>query len=96
MAKTSPIETHKRDDLILIRERLLNTIKGEYRCDTCKGTIKFKNPVSKDITDASKLLARMHKALSPEKITEKTPQEKKKAIELSPSEKAEVDDLLKG
>ena len=83
MAKTSPIETHKRDDLILVRGKLLEIIESE----------KSK---AKDITDASKLLARMHKALSPEKIQEKTPQEKKKAIELSPSEKAEVDDLLKG
>ena len=80
MAKTSPIETHKRDDLILVRGKLLEIIEGE----------KSK---AKDITDASKLLARMHKALSPEKITEKTHQEKK-APELSPSEKAEVAAIL--
>ena len=81
MAKTSPIETHKRDDLILVREKLLEIIESE----------KSK---AKDITDASKLLARMHKALSPEKVTEKTPQEKKKAIELSPSELADANELL--
>ena len=79
--KTSPIETHKKDDLILLREKLLEIIEGE----------KSK---AKDIVDASKLLARMHKALSPEKITEKTPQEKKKAIELSPAEKARVEEIL--
>ena len=82
MAKISPIETHKRDDLILVRGKLLEIIEGE----------KSK---AKDITDASKLLARMHKALSPEKVTEKTPQEKKKDIELSTSEKAEMDLILK-
>ena len=79
--KISPIEEHKQADLILVREKLLGIIEGE-------------ESKAKDITDASKLLARMHKALSPEKIQERTPQEKK-APELSPSEKAEVDDLLK-
>jgi hypothetical protein len=79
--KISPIEEHKQADLILVREKLLGIIEGEdYK--------------AKDITDASKLLARMHKALSPEKIQEKTTQEKK-APELSPTEKTEVDDLLK-
>lgn len=81
MAKTSPIEAHKRDDLILVRGKLLEIIESE----------KSK---AKDITDASKLLARMHKALSPEKVTEKTPQEKKKAIELSPSELADANELI--
>lgn len=80
--KISPIEEHKQADLILVREKLLGIIEG-------------KDSKAKDITDASKLLARMHKALSPEKIQERTPQEKKKAIELSPTEKAEVDNLLK-
>ena len=80
MAKTSPIEEYKQDDLILIRKKLLETIDGE------KST-------AKDVTDASKLLARMHKALSPEKVTERTPQEKK-APELSPSEKADVELIL--
>jgi len=79
--KTSPIETYKKDDLILIREKLLETIRNT------KST-------AKDITDASKLLARMHKALQVEKIQERTPQEKKKAKELSPSEKAEMDSIL--
>ena len=79
--KTSPIETHKKDDLILLREKLLEIIEGE----------KSK---AKDIVNASKLLARMHKALSPEKITEKTPQENKKAIELSTSELADANELL--
>ena len=79
--KISPIEEHKQADLILVREKLLEIIESE----------KSK---AKDITDASKLLARMHKALSPEKITEKTPQEKKKAVELSPSELADANELL--
>ena len=79
--KISPIEEHKQADLILVRNKLLGIIEGE-------------DSKAKDITDASKLLARMHKALSPEKITERTPQEKK-APELSPAEKAKVDDLLK-
>ena len=79
--KISPIEEHKRDDLILVREKLLEIIES-------------KESKAKDITDASKLLARMHKALSPEKITEKTPQEKKKAIQLSPSELAGANELL--
>jgi len=79
--KISPIEEHKRDDLILVRKKLLEIIES-------------KESKAKDITDASKLLARMHKALSPEKITEKTPQEKKKAIQLSPSELADANELL--
>jgi len=79
--KISPIEEHKQADLILLRNKLLEIIESE----------KSK---AKDITDASKLLARMHKALSPEKIQEKTPQEKKKAITLSPSELADANELL--
>ena len=79
--KISPIEEHKQADLILVREKLLEIIEHD----------KSK---AKDITDASKLLARMHKALSPEKIQEKTPQEKKKAIQLSPSELADANELL--
>ncbi len=79
--KISPIETHKQADLILVREKLL-------------GIIEHEKSKAKDITDASKLLARMHKALSPEKIQEKTPQEKKKAIQLSPSELADANELL--
>lgn len=78
--KTSPIEEHKQDDLILVRKKLLSIIEGE-------------DSKAKDITDASKLLARMHKALSPEKITERTPQEKK-APELSPTELADANELL--
>ncbi len=78
--KTSPIEEHKQADLILVRNKLLEIIEG-------------KDSKAKDITDASKLLARMHKALSPEKIQERTHQEKK-APELSPSEKAEVETIL--
>ncbi len=79
--KISPIEEHKRDDLILVRNKLLEIIEG-------------KESKAKDITDASKLLARMHKALSPEKIQERTPQEKKKAEELTPAEKARVYSIL--
>lgn len=80
--KISPIEEHKQDDLIKVRDKLIEIIDGE------KST-------AKDIVDASKLLARMHKALAPDKVTERTPQEKKKKEELSSTEKAEVDDLLK-
>ena len=79
--KISPIEEHKQADLTLMRTKLLEIIEGT-------------DSKAKDIVDASKLLARMHKALSPEKITERTPQEKK-APELSPTEKTEVDNLLK-
>ena len=79
--KISPIEEHKQADLILVREKLLGIIESE-------------DSKAKDITDASKLLARMHKALSPEKITERTPQEKKKTEELTPVEKARVDSIL--
>ncbi len=92
--KISPIEEHRQADLILIRKKLLSIIENKYKCDVCKVALKEKNPTAKDITDASKLLARMHKALSPEKVTEKTPQEKKKAIELSPSELADANELL--
>jgi len=79
--KLVPIDHHKEKDLRLIRKKLLETIKST------KAT-------AKDITDASKLLARMHKALAPEKVITKPPQELKKEKELSPSEKAEMDSIL--
>ena len=51
----------------------------------------------KEIVDASKTLARMMGALAPEKIGDTTKQAPtKKEQELTPSEKAEVDELLKG
>lgn len=93
--KLVPIDHHKEKDLRLIREKLLNTIKSEYKCETCKGTFKFKNPAAKDITDASKLLARMHKALAPDKTIEKiSPEEKKKEQELTDTDKKVIKEAL--
>jgi hypothetical protein len=80
--KISPIEEHKQADLILVREKLLGIIEG-------------KDSKAKDITDASKLLARMHKALQPERVGQKPQSEPKgKQKELSKLEMEEVEKIL--
>ena len=56
--KLVPIDHHKEKDLRLIREEMLKTIKSD-------------TATAKDKTDASKLLARMHKALQPDKTVER-------------------------
>jgi hypothetical protein len=77
-----PIENHKDKDLRLIRKKLLETIESN------KAT-------AKDITDASKLLARMHKALAPEKVVDKTLLNEQKAQqELSDVDKAVIKEAL--
>lgn len=81
--KLAPIETHKEKDLRLIRDRLLKIIKDE-------------NSKAKDITDASKLLARVHKALLPEKIEKISPEEKKSQQELTEAEKETIRNALAG
>lgn len=73
--KLVPIEKHKENDLRLIRKKLLETIKSN-------------EATAKDITDASKLLARMHKALAPEKVTAKVSAKEEQAQqELTEKEK---------
>lgn len=57
--KLKPIGDHREKDLRLVREKLL-------------GIIKDIDSKAKDVTDASKLLARMHKALRPDKTIERT------------------------
>ena len=80
--KLVPIDHHKEKDLRLIREEMLKTIKSE-------------TATAKDKTDASKLLARMHKALQPDKIIDKTSLEEKKAQqELTDAEKKVVDNIF--
>lgn len=76
-----PIEHHKEKDLRLIRDKLLKIIKDD-------------DSKAKDITDASKLLARVHKALLPEKIEKVSPEEKRGEKELSVEEKARVETIL--
>ena len=56
--KPSPIEEHKTADLILGRDKLLTIIKGDATNAT----------MVKNIIEAVKLLARMHKALQVDKI----------------------------
>jgi len=80
--KLVPIGNHKEKDLRLVRIKLLEIIE---------------NPISKakDITDASKLLARMHKALQPDKTIEKvSPEEKKKEQELTDTDKDVIKEAL--
>jgi len=80
--KLAPISSHKEKDLRLIRKKLLETIEAN-------------DATAKDITDASKLLARMHKALAPEKITQKVSDEEKKAQqELTEKDKEVIDKAL--
>ena len=82
--KLVPIENYKEKDLRLIREKLLNIIKND-------------ESKAKDVTDASKLLARVHKALLPEKIIDKVLLEESKAQqELSEEDKKVLKDALAG
>lgn len=93
--KLVPIGNHKEKDLRLIRERLLGIIKNEYKCNTCQINFKEKNPTAKDITDASKLLARLHNALKPDKVVEKiSPEEKKAQEELTDKDKDVIKEAL--
>jgi len=78
--KTTPISSHRAKDLKLLRKKLLGIIEDE-------------NSKAKDITDASKLLARLHHALQIEKIT-KAPLDTKKERELSPKEMEQVHNIL--
>jgi len=57
--KLVPIGNHKEKDLRLIRTKL-------------KAIIEDKDSKAKDVTDASKLLARLHNALKPDKTIERT------------------------
>ena len=80
--KLVPIENHKDRDMRLVRKKLLEIIESD-------------NPKAKDVTDASKLLARMHKALQPDKTIEKiSPEEKKKEQELTDQDKANIKEAL--
>ena len=80
--KLVPIENHKEKDLRLVRTKLLEIIKDS-------------DSKAKDITDASKLLARMHKALQPDKIIDKTLlEETKKQQELTDADKDVIKEAL--
>lgn len=80
--KLVPIGNHKEKDLRLVREKLL-------------GIIKDSDSKAKDVTDASKLLARMHKALQPDKVVEKiSPEEKKAQEELTDKDKDVIKEAL--
>ena len=82
--KLVPIDHHKEKDLRLVRIKLLEIINSD-------------DSKAKDITDASKLLARMHKALAPEKIIDKTLlEENKKQQELSDADKKVLKEALAG
>ena len=79
-----PIDHHKEKDLRLIRKKLLETIESD-------------TATARDITDASKLLARMHKALQPDKTIEKvSPEEKKAQQELTEKDKEVIERALAG
>ena len=80
--KLVPIGNHKDKDMRLVRKKLLEIIEDV-------------DSKAKDVTDASKLLARMHKALAPEKITTKVSDEERKSQkELTDADKKVIDDAL--
>ncbi len=80
--KLVPIGNHKEKDLRLIREEMLKTIKSD-------------TATAKDKTDASKLLARLHNALKPDKVVEKiSPEEKKAQEELTDKDKEVIKEAL--
>lgn len=81
--KLVPISNHKEKDLRLVRTKLLEIIEDP-------------DSKAKDITDASKLLARMHKALQPEKITTKAPEEERREHELTDADKDVLRKALAG
>lgn len=84
MAKVpDSISKNREKDLKKLRKKLLEIIDSP-------------EAKPKDITDASKLLARMHHALQPDKVTSKLPpEEKRKPKELSDKEKLDVENFLK-
>ncbi len=80
--KLVPIGNHKDRDMRLVRKKLLEIIEDV-------------DSKAKDVTDASKLLARMHKALAPEKITTKVSDEDRRSQEeLTDADKKVIDDAL--
>ncbi len=79
--KLVPIGNHKDRDMRLVRKKLLEIIEDV-------------DSKAKDVTDASKLLARMHKALAPEKVTTKAPEEIKAQQELTDADKAVIKEAL--
>jgi len=87
--KKSPIEQHKKQDLILGREELLKIINDPATTSTA-----IKNKI-----EAIKLLARMHKALQVDKIVAKADATaSSQAASLPPEEmqklQTEVDEIL--
>jgi hypothetical protein len=80
--KTNPIEKHKEDDLKLGREKLLEVINREATNAT----------MVKNMIEAVKLLARMHKALQVDKVIAKAEAKAGVAqIQLPPDEMAQLD-----
>ncbi len=80
--KLVPIGKHKESDLRLIRTKL-------------KAIIENVDSKAKDVTDAAKLLARMHKALQPDKTIEKvSAEEKKQEQELTDQDKDTIKEAL--
>ena len=83
MAKVpDSISKHREQDLKKVRRKLLSIID---------------NPDSqaKNVVDASKLLARMHHSLQPDKVTSKLPpEEKREPKQLTKKELQEVQDFI--
>ena len=84
MTKKSPIEDKKEKDIILLRKTLLSIIRST------DGKTK------KDVIEASKLLARMHHALAPDKsvIAKATAQQAQKIEVLTKEEDEEIKNLI--
>jgi len=79
--KPTPINKYKEKDIEELREYLFGIVR-----DTGQAT--------KDRNEASKQLLRLHKALQPERITEKPKEKPKKERELSQAEKKDIEELV--
>ena len=86
MAKASSISDKAGEDAVFLRKFFLSVINNKKLAETATGM--------KVRVEAAKNLARLQHLLQVDKTVEKTPQEKKKAIELSTSELADANELL--
>jgi len=86
--KQTPIDQYKEQDLILGREKLLGIINSDPT--NAQGV--------KNLIEAVKLLARMHKSLSPDKITQASASAtvQQAQLILTSEEQERIDKVLNG
>jgi hypothetical protein len=95
MTKSKPEDKIQQETINEFRRKHCKRIMEKLRA-RLERIVDDPDAKGKEIVDASKTLARMMGALTPEKIESGTKQTlTKKEKELTPSEKAEVDTLLK-